>query len=123
MGIPEDDKLLPEHYFCERCKPQNHKDLLAAVAKGERPWEAGLQLLKEQEKLKKSKKSRKSKGGRSSAVGTESEPATTPKPVVAEVATPQPVTSSRRRTAQPDSEIEPQVRTFAFAASLHEIIC
>ena len=67
MGLEEDAE--PKTYFCEQCKPGSHKKLLAAVARGEKPW------LKEQEKwdaimaeraAKKTKKVGK-KGGRKSA--------------------------------------------------------
>ncbi|RMZ90389.1 hypothetical protein DV736_g2386, partial [Chaetothyriales sp. CBS 134916] len=37
MGLP--DKYKPEVYFCEQCRPQDHKDLMAAMERGERPWE------------------------------------------------------------------------------------
>ena len=37
MGLPDD--YAPPQYFCEECKPEDHKELLAAVAKGEKPWE------------------------------------------------------------------------------------
>ena len=113
MNIPEDDDDLPEQYFCEQCKPANHKELLAAIARGEHPWEERLQQRREQEKLKKSKKSRKSKGGRNSAVGTESEPATTPKSVAVDTPTSQPTTSSRRKTSQLDTAVQAQVGTHA----------
>lgn len=39
MGLSEDEDELPERYFCENCKPEHHKGLLAAIARGERPWE------------------------------------------------------------------------------------
>ena len=29
----------PNQYFCERCRPQDHAELLAAKARGEKPWE------------------------------------------------------------------------------------
>lgn len=31
---------LDDHYLCEQCKPDEHTGILAAVARGERPWEA-----------------------------------------------------------------------------------
>lgn len=39
MGVTEDESKLPEHYLCEQCAPQQHKKLLAAMARGEKPWE------------------------------------------------------------------------------------
>jgi len=66
MGITEDEDELPEHYFCEQCKPQDHKPLLAAMARGERPWEAAQQRREEIERQRKQKKGKKGKGGRQS---------------------------------------------------------
>jgi Transcription factor S-II (TFIIS), central domain/SPOC domain/PHD-finger len=100
MGITEDDNKLPEQYFCEQCRSENHQELLAAIARGERPWEARLQALIDRVKQKKSKKGRKSKGGRASAIGTESEPATTPKPSAVASPAPQQTPAQRRKTAQ-----------------------
>jgi hypothetical protein len=37
MGLPDD--YAPDKYFCEQCKPEDHKELLAAIARGEKPWE------------------------------------------------------------------------------------
>ena len=37
MGLPED--YAPEKYCCEQCRPQDHKPLLAAMKRGEKPWE------------------------------------------------------------------------------------
>ena len=37
MGLAED--YAPEKYFCEQCRPQDHKQMVAALKKGEKPWE------------------------------------------------------------------------------------
>ncbi|OCT53559.1 putative PHD finger domain protein [Cladophialophora carrionii] len=68
MGLPEDYE--PEKYFCEQCKPQDHKALLAAVARGEKPWEEAIRQ-REAELAEKAKK--KGKKGRKSAAGRTSE--------------------------------------------------
>ncbi|KAI9673015.1 MAG: hypothetical protein M1817_003179 [Caeruleum heppii] len=60
MGMPDDDKDLPDKYFCEQCRPENHKELLEKLGRGERPWE---ELAKKREEDKQ-KKGRKRKGGR-----------------------------------------------------------
>ncbi|KAI9724169.1 MAG: hypothetical protein M1828_003914 [Chrysothrix sp. TS-e1954] len=40
MGITEDPKKLAKlKYLCERCSPDAHKGLLAAIERGDRPWE------------------------------------------------------------------------------------
>lgn len=48
-------------YFCEQCRPQDHKDLLAKIKRGERPWEAATLRREEQKQKKKGKKGRKSR--------------------------------------------------------------
>lgn len=58
MGIAENENELPESYMCEICKPEDHKDLVAAMANGEKPWEAIAKRRVEE------KKTRKRKGGR-----------------------------------------------------------
>jgi hypothetical protein len=61
MGVTEDENALPEQYWCELCKPENHKELLEQVARGEKPWEEKLlaRLKAEEEKGKKGKKGAK----------------------------------------------------------------
>ena len=39
MDLPLDTTLLPDHYLCEQCKPDDHQELLAAISRGEKPWE------------------------------------------------------------------------------------
>lgn len=71
MGLTEDENELPEEYYCELCKPENHKDLVAAMKRGEKPWEAAAKKREEATKKKKKGRSagRKSKGGRQSKGG------------------------------------------------------
>jgi hypothetical protein len=38
LGLPEGDHWEDKTYFCEQCKPEDHQDLLAAMARGEKPW-------------------------------------------------------------------------------------
>jgi hypothetical protein len=72
MGLPDD--YAPEKYFCEQCKPEDHKELLAAIARGEKPWEevarkreAAAAEAEKPSKKKGGKKGRKS-GARASDV-------------------------------------------------------
>ena len=72
MGLPDD--YAPPQYFCEKCKPEDHKELLAAVARGEKPWEevarkreAAAAEAEQASKKKGGKKGRKS-GARASDV-------------------------------------------------------
>jgi hypothetical protein len=61
MGITENVNELPDNYLCEKCKPEDHKELLAAIARGEKPWD---DKAKERELEEQSRKSRKRKGGK-----------------------------------------------------------
>lgn len=61
MELPDDDSLLPDEYFCEVCKPEDHQGLLAKVARGEKPWEERARV-REREEVER--KSRRRKGGK-----------------------------------------------------------
>lgn len=62
LGLSLSPKDLPKQYFCEECKPENHKDLLLAMARGEKPWEVRRKLHEDQSDDKKKKGPKK--GGR-----------------------------------------------------------
>lgn len=86
MSVTEDEKELEAvTYYCERCKPEQHKELLAAIKKGEKPWVAK-KAQREQEKKKK--KGKKGKGRRPSArtseIGTGEEASPAPSSTKAE---------------------------------------
>ena len=68
MEISEDSAELPEQYFCEQCRPQDHKALLAKIARGEKPWEerARQREREEAERKGKKRKGKKGKKGRAS---------------------------------------------------------
>lgn len=71
MEMSENDAELPEEYYCEQCRPKDHKSLLAKIARGEKPWEerAKQRDLEEQEKKgRKRGKGKKGKKGRPSEV-------------------------------------------------------
>ena len=38
LNLPEGDFWEGKDYYCEQCKPEQHQDLLAAMARGEKPW-------------------------------------------------------------------------------------
>lgn len=91
MEVSEDTEELPDQYFCELCKPEDHRQLLAKVARGEKPWE---ERAKQREREEEERKARRRKGGKKGKKGRASEvkaddtktngsPATTPakKPV------------------------------------------
>jgi hypothetical protein len=60
MGLPDD--YAPEKYFCEQCKPEDHKELLAAIARGEKPWEEVAR--KREAAAAEAEKALKKKGGK-----------------------------------------------------------
>ncbi|KAM0331250.1 hypothetical protein ACHAQA_002920 [Verticillium albo-atrum] len=67
MGMPDDN--LPEHYYCEQCRPQleYHKELLSGIAEGRRPWEERQKAYRDRkavEAAEKKKKPVKKKAGR-----------------------------------------------------------
>lgn len=109
MGVTEDETKLPDEYYCEQCKPENHKELVAAMKRGEKPWEEKIRRRVEEENQKKKKGSRKSKGGRASGIGDhqEASPRTSATPSV------QPETSSRRKA----QEVPPPALTAGQQAS------
>ena len=82
MGLSDDDDMLPEKYYCEQCKPEDHKELLSAMARGEKPWEErnAQKEREEEEKKARKRKGKKGKGGRPSEVKSAAvtEPPATP---------------------------------------------
>lgn len=65
VGVSSYEDEIPENYWCEECKPENHKELLDAIARGERLWEARRKAHEEETERKKKRGGRK-KGKRGS---------------------------------------------------------
>ena len=63
MGLPDDPDYAPAEYFCEECKPENHQDLLDAIARGEKPWE---EVTRQRQAAEAAKKKKGGKKGRKS---------------------------------------------------------
>ena len=38
LGLPSSADWGDKPYYCEQCRPDDHKELLAAMARGEKPW-------------------------------------------------------------------------------------
>ena len=68
MSLPDDPNYSPETYYCEQCKPEDHKELLAAIERGEKPWEEAARKREAAAALKpkKGKRGRKSAASRAS---------------------------------------------------------
>lgn len=43
MDVSVFEKELEGHYWCEKCAEERHVELLAAIARGERPWQGRIQ--------------------------------------------------------------------------------
>jgi hypothetical protein len=73
MGITTDKDVLENmEYWCERCKPENHKELLDSMARGEKLWEIRLKAHDQAVlEAQKNKRGRKGKGKRVSEVRAE----------------------------------------------------
>ena len=55
------------HYWCEQCKPENHKELLDGIAQGRKPWEERRRAYEQAElEAQKAKKAKKGKAKRAS---------------------------------------------------------
>ncbi|EOO00377.1 hypothetical protein UCRPA7_4136 [Phaeoacremonium minimum UCRPA7] len=72
MGMSVYSEDLPSDYFCEQCKPEDHKELLEGIAKGEKPWEARRRAYEEEQAEKKKKKG--SKKGKKRQSDSQDEP-------------------------------------------------
>ena len=59
MGMSQYTEDLPKEYFCEQCRPENHKDLLAGIDRGEKPWEARRKAYEEEKNEKKKRGTKK----------------------------------------------------------------
>ncbi|SMR51799.1 unnamed protein product [Zymoseptoria tritici ST99CH_1A5] len=58
MGIPDDQDDIPEHYFCEECRPEEHQETIDAIARGEKIWETRNKIYLNEKKMSKSRKSK-----------------------------------------------------------------
>jgi hypothetical protein len=65
MGIPDDEDDVPEHYFCEQCRPEEHQETLQALQRGEEIWETRNQIYLAETESNKRGKNRKRKGRQS----------------------------------------------------------
>jgi hypothetical protein len=72
MGVPLEEERQPEHYFCELCEPNDHKDLLDAQARGEQLWQTRIADHEAEKRRKRNEKkrpkSRQQKAARQSQV-------------------------------------------------------
>ena len=96
LGLQEGDEWANRTYYCEQCKPEDHVELVAAIARGEKPWN-------------RKKGSRKSNvKARQSDVRPDPEPDNKAKTGSSSTATPQPTSKE-----QPKPKEEPQDKSQA----------
>ncbi|KAK7428738.1 Transcription factor bye1 [Neonectria magnoliae] len=84
VGMSSFEDEIPEYYWCEQCRPNDHKELLEGIAKGEKPWEARRKAHGEEKKKKRG--GRRGKGKRNSdpkeeldkSAGTKAKPSPAP---------------------------------------------
>ena len=112
MGLPEDYE--PPKYFCEQCKPQNHKELVAAIQRGEKPWEEAEARHREAAEAAKAKK-KGGRKGRKSGTARISEAASVASQNVEEA--PAPAATGRKRKLE-ESPSVPEIKVRVNA--LHE---
>ncbi|KAM0723851.1 hypothetical protein Q7P37_000841 [Cladosporium fusiforme] len=63
MGVPEDEDEVGEHYFCERCQPQDHEETVASINNGDKIWETRNKIYAQEKKMSRSRKSKSGKPG------------------------------------------------------------
>ncbi|KAJ5273741.1 Zinc finger PHD-type [Penicillium angulare] len=66
MGLQFTKGEEPDQYYCEQCRPENHKALLEKIAKGEKPWEEVAERRRHEAEEKKLKRKKSKKGGKKS---------------------------------------------------------
>ncbi|KAJ5594976.1 Zinc finger PHD-type [Penicillium hispanicum] len=64
MGLTFAKGQEPDQYYCEQCRPENHKLLLDKIAQGEKPWEELAEKRRQEAEEKKSKRKKGKKGGK-----------------------------------------------------------
>ncbi|KAF1940364.1 hypothetical protein EJ02DRAFT_406666 [Clathrospora elynae] len=94
LALPEGDFWEGKDYYCEQCRPEDHEDLLAAMARGERPWarKKGSKAKPRPSDIKQETASEKARTPRQSATPSQPPPPAAPvAPAEAPSPTPAPV--------------------------------
>ena len=117
MEITENPDELPEQYYCEQCKPEDHQGLLAKIARGEKPWEekARQREAEAAERKARRRKGKKGKKGRPSEAKVEAvkgvngdtaatKPIPSPTRQIPPVVTPQPAQITTQPPIKPPTQ-------------------
>jgi hypothetical protein len=102
MGVPEEEGAQPDQYFCEQCRPDLHKELLDAIARGERIWERR-QREAEEERRERERAKKRGKGSKKGSSRKSARPS--------DIAMPQSgglVASSPKAQQTPPSSVGPE---------------
>ncbi|KAI0442699.1 hypothetical protein F4803DRAFT_518295 [Xylaria telfairii] len=103
VGMSVFTEDVPENYFCEQCSPQDHKETLEAIKRGEKPWEDRRQKYEDEKKRKKGGKKGRGKRvsdhkERASPSATSAKPKPSPTPdVKKEEPAPEPPSKGKRK--------------------------
>lgn len=62
MGISDDDDDVPDSYLCEQCGPDDHRETLQALARGDKIWETRNKIYMNEKKMSKNRKGKQGKG-------------------------------------------------------------
>ncbi|OKL55746.1 hypothetical protein UA08_08973 [Talaromyces atroroseus] len=125
MGLEFPKGQEPDQYFCEQCKPENHRELLEKMARGEKPWEEVARRRQQEIEEKKAAKRRKGKkggkkgGARASDIRPESSAPSTPAAAASETPVAPSVSVEKDKTPAPvpdealgDTKLSAQKRKF-----------
>ena len=109
VGMSVFTEDLTKDYFCEQCAPEDHKETLVAMARGEKPWEGRRQKYEDDKKRKKGKKGKGKRVSdtkdRASPAASTSKTKASPRPdVKKEEVVPEPSSAKGKRKSRDHSQ-------------------
>lgn len=105
MGLTFAKGEEPDQYFCEQCKPENHRELLDKIARGEKPWEEAAEKRRKEAEEKKSRRRKGKRGGRRGRPSEAKTEASTPaRTAASSTPAPAPASQTEATAATPVSE-------------------
>lgn len=107
MGMSVFTEDVPNHYYCEQCKPEMHRELLEGIEKGERPWEVR-RATHDAEAEKKKKRGRKGGRGKRMSDQKDKDKEGTPS---AKSKTPPAKQTGKRKSRDESQDTDSKVRT------------
>lgn len=110
---------MPEHYFCEECRPEEHPETIAALEKGEKIWEEREKAKRNEKKRGKGRKSTGGNKGRASEVKSD-RPSETVSSSPAPASTPAQETGNKRKRGDIKEESVPAQQD-SVAASVESV--